>query len=748
MINLVGTLVAILLSGTVAYALGRRIIRPVAEASRVASRIAAGDLSVAIPTGSADEVGRLLAAMGMMRDNIRSAMEQEVAQRLTAEGRLADALETSREGVVVVDAEGRITLTNGQADTDLGVGPGLLASGTPLARLAATSDPASLARALLRPADEQGEHRLPDGRWLRIGRSHTQDGGFVAVCSDITLLKDQEARLVSTNLRLDTALDNMSQGLCLFDAEGRLAVVNRRYIEIFDLSPDAPILGLTQEALASLGGIPSREVALSGRDGTIPGRDLRHLANGRIVAVSHRSVSGGGIVTTYEDVTERRQAEARIAYMARHDALTGLPNRSVLSERIDEALAQAGRGSHFSVLCLDLDRFKEVNDTLGHPVGDALLRAVAERLAACVREVDTVARLGGDEFAIVLTDIHLPDAAAVMARRIVEVVSSPYTLDGHLVTIGVSIGICFAPGDGTSCDKLIKNADVALYRAKADGRGTWRFFEIEMDIRLQARRALELDLREALANGEFQLHYQPIYDFRARRIGGFEALVRWIHPTRGLVPPGDFITIAEEIGLIVPLGAWCLKTACLEAMRWPDGIKVAVNVSAVQFRDEIVVASVRDALAASRLTPARLELEITESVLLKDNVATLATLHALRRLGVRIAMDDFGTGYSSLSYLRSFPFDKIKIDQSFVRDITPEADSGLIVRAVIGLGASLGMRTTGEGIETQTQFDRLAAEGCDEGQGYFIARPGPSATVHGTIAHWSGARLAPSRAVA
>ena len=449
------------------------------------------------------------------------------------------------------------------------------------------------------------------------------------------------------------------------------------------------------------------------------------------------------------DLRARRKAEGQIAFLAHHDPLTGLANRASFRERFDQELKRAkASGGRLAVLCLDLDRFKEINDALGHPVGDALLRAVAGRLGSCVREVDTVARLGSDEFAILLADTDRPDDAVVLARRIVEVVGAPYTLDGQRVSVGVSIGICFAPGDGTSSDKLIKNADVALDRAKADGRGTWRFFEIEMDIRLQARRALELDLREALAKGEFKLHYQAIYDFRARRITGFEALVRWIHPTRGLVSPGDFIAVAEEIGLIVPLGAWCLKTACREAMRWPDGIKVAVNVSAVQFRDEIVVDSVREALAASRLPPERLELEITESVLLKDNVATLATLNALRGLGVRIAMDDFGTGYSSLSYLRSFPFDKIKIDQSFVRDITPEAESCPIVRAVIGLGAGLGMRTTGEGIETQTQFDRLAAEGCDEGQGYFIAKPGPSATIHETITRWSGAHRPPPRAVA
>ena len=759
-INLLGTLGALLLSGTVAFLLARRIMGPVADASMVASRIARGDLAVTIPRGSTDELGALLASMTVMRDNIRRAMEQEVAQRRSAEMQLANALATSREGIVVLDGQGRITLTNRGADDFLGLGAAPKA-GTPLTALAGPgSRPNGLARVLAEGAGGSGgdgassEFRLDDGRWLRIGRSGTGDGGTIAVCSDITVMKDQEARLQSTNLRLDTALDNMSQGLCLFDAAGRLTVINRRYGEIVGVEPDALPLGLSHDAVLALGraaddpvGDAAEAAMLAARSapgGPAVSACIRRLANGRIVSIAHKAVHGGGWVATYEDVTEQRQADERIAYMARHDALTGLPNRVMFGEEIDGALGRLGRGAAFAVLCLDLDRFKEVNETLGHPVGDALLQAVANRLRACVREIDCVARLGGDEFAIILSDITRPEDAAILARRIVDVVSGPYALDGHGVVVGVSVGICLAPGDGASCDKLLKNADVALYRAKAEGRGTWRFFEPEMDIRLQSRRALEVDLRDALAQEAFELYYQPLYDLRRDRVGGFEALIRWHHPTRGMVPPGEFIAAVEEIGLIVPLGAWVLRTACVEAMGWPADVKVAVNVSAAQFADATIVQSTIEALAASGLPAQRLELEITESVLLKDNVATLATLHALRRLGVRIAMDDFGTGYSSLSYLRSFPFDKLKIDQSFLRDLDGSGESGVIVRAMIGLGTSVGMRTTGEGVETLLQADFLRAEGCDEAQGYYFGRPGPARDVPAAIARWE----TPSRAVA
>ena len=344
------------------------------------------------------------------------------------------------------------------------------------------------------------------------------------------------------------------------------------------------------------------------------------MSNNRVILISRQPTGDGGWVATYEDVTERRRAEERIVFMARHDVLTGLPNRVLFAERIENAISQLGRNSSgFAVLNLDLDHFKQVNDTLGHPVGDELLRSVAERLKACVREVDTVSRLGGDEFAILQSDIQKPEEAALLARRIVEVLSAPYDIDGHRLTISVSVGISIAPGDGTAYDKLLKNADVALYLAKADGRATWRFFEPEMDVRLQVRRALELDLRDALGNSEFEVHYQPVFDLQENRIGGFEALLRWNHPTRGQVSPADFISLAEEIGLIVPLGEWVLRTACAEAATWPNYIKLAVNVSVAQFKSAHFL-QIGDRLRARLgLSPRRLELEITESLLLTNN---------------------------------------------------------------------------------------------------------------------------------
>ena len=377
-------------------------------------------------------------------------------------------------------------------------------------------------------------------------------------------------------------------------------------------------------------------------------------------------MADGGWVATHEDITERRRAEKQIAHMARHDALTDLPNRVLLRERLAEALAGVRRGSKLAVLYLDLDHFKGVNDTLGHPIGDELLKMVAGRLRHCVRDTDTVARVGGDEFAIIQTGIERPLDTAILARRIGEAVRAPYDLAGHAVVVDTSIGIAIAPNDGTEPDELLKNADMALYRAKADGRGTYRFFEPEMDSRMKARRALELALRNALATGEFELHYQPLVNLDDRRITGCEALLRWNHPERGMISPAEFIPVAEEIGLIVPLGEWVLRKACADAARWPDDIKVAVNLSPIQVTNQNLVPVVVSALAAAGLPASRLELEITESVLMQNTEATLATLHRLRELGVRISMDDFGTGYSSLSYLRSFPFDKIKIDRSFI----------------------------------------------------------------------------------
>ena len=382
------------------------------------------------------------------------------------------------------------------------------------------------------------------------------------------------------------------------------------------------------------------------------------------------------------------------------------------------------------MLCLDLDNFKVVNDTLGHSVGDALLGAVSKRLRGLVRDRDLVSRTGGDEFSIVQSGAEFPmEASAALAARIVEALSVPFELGDHNVVIGASVGIAIAPDDGDSADQLLKNADMALYRSKEEGRGRFHFFEPEMDIKAQTRRVLELDLRNAITAEEFEVFYQPIVNLAENRITGFEALLRWNHPSRGRVPPNDFIPLAEETGLIGAIGEWVIRQACAEAMRWPSDMRVAVNVSPMQFRNKTLVLAVVSALAATGLRPDLLELEITETVLMNNNEATLAALHQLRDLGVRISMDDFGTGYSSLSYLRSFPFDKIKIDQSFVRDLAERPDSIAIIRAVTGLGQSYGITTTAEGVETQEQLDQMRAEGCSEVQGYFYSKPVPAGEI-------------------
>jgi diguanylate cyclase (GGDEF)-like protein len=399
-------------------------------------------------------------------------------------------------------------------------------------------------------------------------------------------------------------------------------------------------------------------------------------------------------------------------------------------ERLDDALRGVTRGGQVAVLCLDLDHFKEVNDTLGHPVGDELLKEVALRLGEYVREGDAVCRLGGDEFAIVQVgrELQLTETSA-LANRVIEAISAPYTIHGHQLVIGTTLGISIAPDDGRDPDQLLKNADLALYRAKGDGRGNYRFFEAGMDARAQARRLLDLDLRAALSRGEFEVHYQPILNIKGTQVICFEALIRWNHPQRGSILPSEFISLAEETRLIIPIGDWVLRTACMYAVRWPQNIRLAVNISPVEFENHNLVASVCAALSASGLAANRLELEITERVLLQNSEGSLTTLHKLRELGLRISMDDFGTGYSSLSYLRSFPFDKVKIDRSFVSEFAVRGDSIAIVRAVTGLGKSLGIRTVAEGVETSEQLALLRSEGCDEVQGHLFGQARPAAEV-------------------
>ena len=456
---------------------------------------------------------------------------------------------------------------------------------------------------------------------------------------------------------------------------------------------------------------------------------IQELADGRIISIVRRPMVDGGLVSTTEDITEQRRSQAKIAHMALHDALTGLPNRVLHSERLDHALARARRGEMVATHMLDLDRFKHVNDTLGHAAGDKLLQMVADRLRTLVRETDTIARMGGDEFAVVQVTLSQAADVTSQAQRIIAVMSRPYDIEGQQAVIGTSIGVSVGPGDGISPDQILRNADLALYRAKGDGRGMFRFFERGMDAQMQARRALECDLRKALAGGEFELYYQPVVDLASNEISGLEALIRWHHPEKGMVPPNTFIPLAEEIGLIVPIGEWAIREACTTAASWPRELKVAVNLSPAQFRSPGLLQVIVEALAASGLSPVRLELEITETILLQDSEATLATLYRLRELGVRVAMDDFGTGYSSLSYLQSFPFDKIKIDRSFVKDIAESTGSLNIVRAVAALAKGLGMAATAEGVETQAQLDKIRCEGCSEMQGFLFSIPLPAGDI-------------------
>jgi diguanylate cyclase (GGDEF)-like protein len=462
----------------------------------------------------------------------------------------------------------------------------------------------------------------------------------------------------------------------------------------------------------------------------VSGLLLTFMVTAYLLISLRRTTQLEALTASLNETTEGLHQQTRkIVHMARNDALTELPNRVAFHEAMYHAATRAARGEAFAVLCLDLDRFKQVNDTLGHPVGDALLRAVAGRLGSLARDVDTVARLGGDEFAVVQANVAGPNAAALLAQRIIDDLRAPYDVLGHRIVIGATVGIALGGPEARDVDTLVRNADLALYRAKQEGRGMYRFFEPDMDARAQARRQLEMDLRGAIERHEFELHYQPLMSVSDRRVAAFEALIRWRHPTRGLVPPDAFIPLAEEIGLIVPIGAWVLRAACAEAAGWPDPVNVAVNLSAVQFVRADVARQVAIALDESGLSPARLEVEITETALLNDSAATLATLHALRALGVRIAMDDFGTGYSSLSYLRSFPFDKLKIDRSFIRDLGETGESAAIVRAIASMGRSLGIATTAEGVENEQQMAQLVRDGCTELQGFYFGRPCPAADV-------------------
>jgi len=565
---------------------------------------------------------------------------------------------------------------------------------------------------------------------------------FEEIISQLSLAQQQvegsQRELQEQKIRLDTAINHMGEGLCMFDAEKRLVVCNDRYAKMYRLPPELLTTGTShheiikhriangilkgqtgdsaaKQLISTLGALPAD--AISSR--------IDEFADGRLICVTRQPMAGGGWVATHLDVTEQRRSEAKITYMAQHDALTDLPNRVLLRERMEHALAiTRSGGPNLAVLMLDLDRFKEVNDTLGHPAGDTLLRAVAARLLECASETTLIARLGGDEFAVIDYVTNPVVEAIALAERIRKALCEPFDLGHHQVTADTSIGIAIAPRDGSDSDEILKSADLALYSAKNGGRGAFRFFEPELDQLMHARRNLERDMRYALANGEFELYYQPFVNVGTGAVSGFEALLRWHHPQRGLVPPVEFIPLAEETGLIVPLGEWILRAACAEAVKWPAHLKIAINLSPAQFRSKELVSVIVGAMANSGIAPQRLELEVTETVIMHDSEAVFAALAQLRQLGVRIALDDFGTGYSSLSFLQKFPFDKIKIDRSFVSELSSSREeSRLIARAVVRFAVSLGKTTTAEGVETKEQLDILRAEACVETQGYYFSRP-------------------------
>jgi len=672
--------------------------------------------------------------------------------------RFEEAINNLSLGIVVFDEKREVVFCNERYREMYGLSPEQVKPGTPTRELIRHRLNLGL-KVQISPDDYIRERvgrnialdttvqEFIDGRIIAYTVYPLPGGGGMATHEDITereelnarlkkqyeLGKAQEETLRVRNFQFDTAINNMSQGLCFFDSDHRLIVCNDRFVEIYNIPADRVHPGMKLTEIVDLrieaGSFPAmtREEYIRWRNDVAVSNEAKDsivgLQDGRTIKIRHRPMPGGGWVATHEDITEQRQSEVRIEYMAHHDALTDLANRVLLNDRLEYVLGRVQHGEMVAVHHLDLDQFKAVNDTFGHPCGDKLLRIVAERLRSLVGEADTIARMGGDEFVIVQATIADPAEATALAQGVIDALTEPYDIDGQQAVIGVSIGISVGPGDGSNPDKLLRNADLALYRAKSDGRGTFRFFEPVMDLQMQTRRIMEQDLRKALPAGEFELHYQPVVNLASNEISGFEALIRWNHPSKGMISPADFIPLAEEIGFIVPMGEWVIRQACATAAQWPDNLHVAVNISAIQFRSPGLMQVIVSALAASGLAPTRLEIEITESVLLHNKEATLAVLHQLRALGIRIAMDDFGTGYSSLTYLQSFPFDKIKIDRSFVKNITEDSSSLTIVRAVAALANGMGMTATAEGVETAEQLHSIASEGCTEMQGFLFSPP-------------------------
>jgi diguanylate cyclase (GGDEF)-like protein/PAS domain S-box-containing protein len=686
---------------------------------------------------------------------MRAEAEAAINEARKSHERLREAIDILPQGIVFLDSEGRYILWNKKYAEIYSRSADLFKQG---ARLQDTirvgvergDYPEAIGREeewiteriakLYRPG-ERHEQRLADGRCILIEERLTGDGGIIGLRIDITELKQREA---SFRLLFDS--NPVPMIICALDDE-RIIGANDAAVEHYGFDR-AQFEKLTIRSIQAFDTDLPWASALSGHE--LTARTWKHVrADGSLIDVAiyaHHLVYAGqsAVLLALIDITERKNAEARMAFMAQHDALTGLANRSLLRQRLDEMLQHAQRNmDKIAVLILGLDNFKAVNDTLGHGVGDRLLRAVAMRLRSLLREEDIVARLNSDEFAVVQSGMMRPEDAGRLAKRLQEAIADPFLLEGHSIVINATIGIAMAPGDGEDSERLLMRATMTLSRAKREARGTFAFFEPEMDARAQRRRKIELDLRAAIEEEVLCPHYQPLIDLASGRITGCEALVRWPHPERGMISPAEFIPVAEETGLITGLGGLMLRSACMDAARWPDDVRVAVNLSPLQFRTGNLLSIVMDALKRSGLPAKCLELEITETLLLEKSSEVLATLHALRSLGVRISMDDFGTGYSSLSYLRSFPFDKIKIDQSFMRDLVGNRDAQAIVRSIISLGVGLGVTITAEGVETEAEFNYLRAEGCHEGQGFLFSRARPNAEIAALLGASRGGDKAP-----
>jgi diguanylate cyclase (GGDEF)-like protein/PAS domain S-box-containing protein len=696
------------------------------------------------------------------------------AARQRSQQMLEDAIEGMSDGFVMWDADDRLAASNARyrelyAKSAAAMTPGtkfesIIRYGVANGQYPQAADPDRFVAETVawhRAGAGALERLLPDGRWLLVTERRTANGGTVGIRTDITLLKQTMAQLADANervqealseleqrnaalterdrelkvqnARFDAALNNMAHGLLMVDRDGQVIVFNERFRDLFGL--ESADMGTLDDVFSrdGVGPFEARELRarlLSQQQALAAERASGALVvsteDGAALSVIQRPMKEGGFVAIYEDVTEKHLSERRISYLAHHDTLTGLPNRTQFHTAL-EALTREpqGTGVRLAVMCLDLDKFKDVNDTRGHPVGDDLLRAVAERIRQCVAGPELVARLGGDEFAVAIRSDDAWGRAERLATELIRSIGEPYSIAGATISVAASVGAVVTVAGADDVDTLMKRADMALYAAKSRGGGAFALFEPDMERELVARTEIEADLRGALADGQFELAYQPQYALETGALTGFEALLRWNHPLRGRVAPGEFIAIAETSGLIDEIGRWCLERACADMHLFPDHIVIAVNLSPVQLRSPEMANIVTQALARSGLAPRRLQLEITESALLGENEQIVSTLHRIREMGICVVLDDFGTGYSSLSHLRFFPFGKIKIDRSFVEEITTRHDCAVIVAAVVGLARELGIATTAEGVETPEQLQRVREIGCTEAQGFLLGKPQP-----------------------